>query len=621
MEKSKEKKLGMDSVALSCLGLAVVSAPFSIPYAIGIGAVGVGGFILDKILDNKGENDDGEKVNLFEKIFFENGVYTGDSKEGIELPRVMGMDFRSNSNSEYNQVALDVPIGITLKDLEKCKLSFKEYLKCDEVKFEDVGYGKYLLFLKYFKEDVYSIPQSDWNMIWAENNFCTGAKDTGIVYPKLYAEEDIIGGKSYKFTLPIGKSTYMANKFSVAIQEFLGANSIKISSCGKSKMEISAIYEDLPVCINYEEIPREKKEGLEIVLGKTIGTWARIGLDSGENGILITGKAGSGKSNCFKTILTYILSNYSPDEVHAYLGDFKIVELAPFEKCKHVKRYVTETEDMATLIDDLESMMKKRYELFKELDVENIYSYNKKVSKDKKLPFILFAIEEISAFTTSDTGTSEGYNKKLAQLNYRSRACGFLNMFCVQRMTNVNIPREVSNSLGTRICFKVADEKESKLITDGDFDLNKLRGKGHGVILSGGDKMEFQAFKLEHEEILPILKKHKIIKSEKEELDPNLPKLYSFKWDGNITKYYVAKNIETFKKIAKFDLQMECKNEKILQKMKYMFDYNMKEYGYKDSINMLNKDNKLETFKVEDLLKVNGSEEGYLGEYIKYNNK
>lgn len=441
---------------------------------------------------------------------------TDKERKEVLTPVMLGSVKDKLENPTYK---LKAPLGISLAHFTKSREYLKDYLQARDIKFESLGGGEFSMSIIYNvleEEGIMiegSIPNEHWAQLWKETKMYSGDEKVGITLPTFITEGDILGGKKYTFKMPFGKSTHDLNSKNIAIQEFLDAQSIKIVPSNKREIEVHAIYEKLPRIIPYEKVKRESKDVLEIVFGRKIGDWIRVKLTSGENGILINGMAGSGKSNLFKGMILDLALNYSPNILIMYLVDTKVVELAPFRKLRHVARYVTEIEDIAEVIDDLTEEMTRRYKLFDSVDVENIYAYNQKVSKEDRLPFVLFAIEEISAFTVSEIGAEGGYNKKLAQLNYRSRACGYMNIFCVQRMTNANIPREVSNSLGVRPSLKVADAKEAELITGTkSIDLSKLKGFGNGYLLVGGQCEEFQSFKIEHKDIKPILKQHNLLK-------------------------------------------------------------------------------------------------------------
>ena len=73
--------------------------------------------------------------------------------------------------------------------------------------------------------------------------------------------------------------------------------------------------------------------------------------------------------------------------VNLHLIDFKVVELAIFKNLKQTKCYVTEIEEAKEVIADLMNECKRRYKLFEQVGVTNIYDYNKKVEPHKRLKF------------------------------------------------------------------------------------------------------------------------------------------------------------------------------------------------------------------------------------------
>ena len=78
---------------------------------------------------------------------------------------------------------------------------------------------------------------------------------------------------------------------------------------------------------------------------------------------------------------------------------------------------------------------------------------------------------------------------------------------------NTYIPKNVSANLMTRLGFKVADSRESDLLTDGRYDATTLRGNGHGVLIDSQIE-DFQGTFLDEDngEITELLKKHNLLK-------------------------------------------------------------------------------------------------------------
>ena len=137
------------------------------------------------------------------------------------------------------------------------------------------------------------------------------------------------------------------------------------------------IFPTLPKMVEYELQKRDTREGIFIPIGQTFKN-KKIVLDLKENPhSYIVGTTGSGKSVMTKVILTNLVTQYRPSELELYLADMKRVELNIFRNVKHCKKFVYTVEDTTEVIADLLAETNRRYNLFMEHEVTDIFSYNK----------------------------------------------------------------------------------------------------------------------------------------------------------------------------------------------------------------------------------------------------
>ena len=209
----------------------------------------------------------------------------------------------------------------------------------------------------------------------------------------------------------------------------------------------------------------------------------------------------------FSAPISSIINLY-PTEVNLHLIDFKVVELAIFKNLKQTKCYVTEIEEAKEVIADLMAECKRRYKLFEEVGVTNIYDYNKKVPTDKKLKFDFIAIEEFVILLQDKKKVAMSTLKTLASL---SRASGQFLYITAQRFDNSVIDVVLRSVIGNRICHLVESENDSKLILD-DVGAEKLRGNGHIIFKQGRHKIECQGYFISDEQIKTYTRKYFIRK-------------------------------------------------------------------------------------------------------------
>ena len=262
--------------------------------------------------------------------------------------------------------------------------------------------------------------------------------------------------------------------------------------------EINRLWPKLPEMVSYK-IPK-KKDDLSIPFGESANGVEYINFKY-EPHVLLTGSTGSGKSVTLRNIITSLICLY-PHEIELILIDFKIVELAIFKRLKQVKKYVTDLDDAKEVIADEMEICKARYKLFEELEVNNIYDYNSKVPADKKLKYRFIVIEEFVMLTEDKKKIAISMLKRLASV---SRASGQFIIITGQRFDNTVIDLVLRANIGNRLCHKMQDEANSKLILD-EVGAEKIKNKGRMIYKCGSDKVECQSYYISESEIQKIIK-------------------------------------------------------------------------------------------------------------------
>ena len=465
------------------------------------------------------------KEEMWEDIWKYNDVKVKYEEE-IKVPALLGTYYLKNGI----KYLFRYPIGISSEKMEKCKTQIKELSNSDNVEFTHYKNDMvYVTVTKNMPEEEVEVPKEileenkRWTEFWIKTKKGAGDKENGFEYPTLINLEEWESGMIYTFYMPIGISTYNVNQVDVTLREWLGASRIDISSPSKSTMQIKSYLKELPKLVRYEKLPRIKRDELEAVIGMSHTGWKRLRLLSGAHNLFCGGAIGTGKSVAINTIITDLALNYKPSELEMWIIDLKIVEMAHFRNLKHVKKYGTKVEEMMAMIDDLIEIMWDRYSKMQELGVKKISSYNKLVSKEEQLPYILFVVEEIYEFSTSKLAQGgkgkkgeedkDNYIDKLAMLLSKCRGAGIGAIISSQRLVNTYIPKNVSANLMIRLGFKVADTRESDLLTDGRYDATTLRGNGHGVLIDSQIE-DFQGTFLDEDngEITELLKKHNLLR-------------------------------------------------------------------------------------------------------------
>lgn len=278
-----------------------------------------------------------------------------------------------------------------------------------------------------------------------------------------------------------------------------------------TKEELQELFPTLPSMIEYELPKRVNKEGIYIPIGKTFkGKEIVLDLKSNPHTV-VTGVTGGGKSVCVKSMIVSLMKNYSSSEIEFHFIDFKIVEMSLFKRCTdYVKSYVTEIEEAKELLADLMEECKRRYSLFDELEVTNIYDYNRLVPKEKRLKKQIIVIEEFVEFTQDRKKIAMSLLKRFSSL---SRASGQYLILTGQRFDNTVIDLVLRNNLSNRIVFQMSDEANSKLLL-GVSGAEKINVKGRCYVKVNADLKECQSYYISDKQVKEFIKPYIKSKSE-----------------------------------------------------------------------------------------------------------
>lgn len=305
------------------------------------------------------------------------------------------------------------------------------------------------------------------------------------VRPKQVAKYSTILGRAYKFTVPPGISLKDFTKEIDGLSLYIGKK-IKINELG-TYIEIEVIENELPEKINYR-LPEKLKDSIYIPFAYSLNGDLYLDLKKTPH-TLCTGATGGGKSVTTRGVITSLINLY-PDTVDLFLIDFKYVELSIFKNLKQTKCYITEVADAKEIINDLMEECKDRYRLFEEQKVNNIYDYNKKVDKSKRLKFQFIVIEEFVMLTEDKKKVAMGLLKRFSCM---ARASGQYLYITGQRFDNTVIDIVLRSQIGNRLCHKVESLNDSRLIID-TIGADKLRGNGHMLAKINGSVIEAQSY-------------------------------------------------------------------------------------------------------------------------------
>lgn len=216
---------------------------------------------------------------------------------------------------------------------------------------------------------------------------------------------------------------------------------------------------------------------------------------------IIAGATGSGKSVCINTIVMSILMNARPDEIKLVMVDPKKVELTAYTRLPHMLApVITEPGEAHAALNWLVKEMERRYEIFRQLGLRNILSFNTRARNEElessleidvpeRLPYIVVIVDELADLMMVSTNDIETPIARIAQM---ARAVGIHMILATQRPSREVITGLIKANFPTRIAFKVANRVNSQIIID-ENGAESLLGNGDMLFMPPGSSSLLRA--------------------------------------------------------------------------------------------------------------------------------
>jgi S-DNA-T family DNA segregation ATPase FtsK/SpoIIIE len=216
--------------------------------------------------------------------------------------------------------------------------------------------------------------------------------------------------------------------------------------------------------------------------------------------LLIAGSTGTGKSVCMNAIILSLLMTRRPDEVKLVMIDPKMLEMSEYGRIPHLMHPVVKDMKKAeAILAWAVDKMEERYDLLSRARVRNIASYNELGHKEvlrrvapedeeerrhipEKMPYIVIFIDEMADLILMMRKEVEGHIIRLAQ---KSRAAGIHLVVATQKPTVDVITGLIKSNLPARVCFKVVNKTDSRVVLD-EIGADKLLGRGDLLFLPPG---------------------------------------------------------------------------------------------------------------------------------------
>lgn len=202
--------------------------------------------------------------------------------------------------------------------------------------------------------------------------------------------------------------------------------------------------------------------------------------------LLVAGATGSGKSVSINSMVMSILYKASPREVKMLMIDPKLLELSSYENIPHlISPVITGAKEAAEALRKIVFEMERRYRLLAEKGVRNIEGFNRVVTDEEHLPYIVVFIDELADLMFASASEVEDSIARLAQM---ARASGIHLILATQRPSVDVITGIIKANFPARIAFQVTSKIDSRTIIDTQ-GAEQLLGKGDMLLLLPGTRI------------------------------------------------------------------------------------------------------------------------------------
>lgn len=163
----------------------------------------------------------------------------------------------------------------------------------------------------------------------------------------------------------------------------------------------------------------------------------------------MTGSTGSGKSVAATTILSSLISSFTPEQLEIHIIDLKKVDFTSFEQFPHVKTLALDAEDSLGVLAETKNEIDRRFLFLKEQGYKNMVDYNRHIKDPSDfLPHYYVFVDEYSELL--GVGTKEqqtAITNEMVGITQLGRAAGIVLILASQRLdSGITNPRVRTNT-------------------------------------------------------------------------------------------------------------------------------------------------------------------------------
>ncbi|MEZ4662920.1 MAG: FtsK/SpoIIIE domain-containing protein [Caldilineaceae bacterium] len=217
--------------------------------------------------------------------------------------------------------------------------------------------------------------------------------------------------------------------------------------------------------------------------------------------VVLFGASGWGKTTFVRSLVVSLAASHSPNHLHAYVLDLGGRNLGKLAELPHVGAVISPDsagyeERVEQLLRELDDMVQKRKELLNDVDAEDVYQFNRTVSRrsgaGEPLPAIVVIIDNFIEFRETFGGNDDNVESALDRFVALARQCKPYGIHFVITAQQLNaVPSQVYSLFTERLTLKLADPTEYRAIVGGHVgDMGETPGRGY--IKIGRQPLSFQ---------------------------------------------------------------------------------------------------------------------------------
>lgn len=265
------------------------------------------------------------------------------------------------------------------------------------------------------------------------------------------------------------------------------ANDEKFRRAGSTKLIFSSLHPQ-----SVRDWVQTTDMGIDVPIGLASGKPHSFRLDGRTSAhALLGGGTGSGKSSYLHALICGCILRYSPWDLELYLIDFKGgTEFKPYAdgQLPHARviALASERELGVNVLESAQNEIRRREDIFKKNNVDNLESYRKKQGKTKddpksSLPRLLIIIDEFQGFFLPDDQLAEKSRKLIDLVARQGRSYGIHLLLCTQAMPIGAMAPQTKEQFKVRIALRLSENESVNLLGGKNDAAAKLEGNGQGI--------------------------------------------------------------------------------------------------------------------------------------------